>query len=76
MPFSVFASCTQVSALLHALASMTSSQFEIKPSKPCPTLCDDDDDETSVTSILCQWKVPKQCKESTLQMSEVTFEKC
>ena len=66
------ASCTHVSALLHALASMTSPQFALQPSEPCPL---SDDDETPVTSLPCQWKAPKLRKERTLQMSGTTFEK-
>lgn len=61
-------------ALLHALAAMTSPQFELRPSEPCLTLSADDD-EIPVTSLPCQWKAPKQRKESTLQMSKATFEK-
>lgn len=66
------ASCTHVSALLHALASMTSPRFEIQPSEPH---LNSSDDETPITSLPCQWKAPKQCKESTLPISEATFEK-
>ena len=67
------ASCTHVSALLHALASMTSPQFQLQPSEPLHIL--PDDDETPVTSLPCQWKAPKQRKDSTLQIAEATFEK-
>ena len=68
------ASCTHMPALLHALAAMTSLQFELQPSEPCSKLSTDDD-ETPVISFPCQWKAPKQRKESTLQMSQANFEK-
>lgn len=54
---------------------MTSPRFELQPSESCSTLSEDDDDETPVTSRPCQWKAPKQRKESTLPMAEATFEK-
>ena len=52
---------------------MTSPQFEVQPLEPLVTLADDD--ETPVTSLPCQWKAPKQCKDSTLQMVAAAFEK-
>ena len=52
---------------------MTSPQFELQPSEPLSIL--PDDDATPVTSLPCQWKAPKQRKDSTLQMAEATFEK-
>ena len=33
------------------------------------------DDETPITSLPCQWKVPKKRKESTLPIAQVKFEK-
>ena len=51
---------------------MTSPQFELQPSEPLHTL--PNNDETPVTSLPCQWKAPKQCKDSTLQMAEAIFE--
>ena len=51
---------------------MTFLQFELQPPEPLHTL--PDNDETPVTSLPCQWKAPKQHKDSTLQMAEATFE--
>lgn len=48
------ASCTHVSALLHALVSLTSSQFQLRPNES--TTLDHLDDETPITSLPCQWK--------------------
>ena len=69
------ASCTYVSALLHALSALHApSAFE-------PSIqrvdSDDDDDEESLpcTSQPCRWKPPKKCKESVLRLSDATFVK-
>lgn len=69
------ASCTHVSALLHALSALnTTSVF--RPSLPVAN-ADEDEDEASIpcTSQPCQWKPPKKRKESTLRLSDATFEK-
>ena len=67
------ASCTHVSALLHALAAMTQLEFQLRPH--LPTLSLDKEDELPVTSYPCQWKPPKKRKESTLKMAESVFQK-
>ena len=67
------ASCTHVSALLHALVLLTSSQFQLRPNESI-TL-DHLDDETPITSLPCQWKPPKKRKESTLPIAHIKFEK-
>ncbi len=60
------ASCTHVSALLHAFVAITTS------GKPCSLdlelQADEDKDAQPVTSYLCQWKVPKIRKESNMFM--------
>ena len=66
------ASCTHVSALLHALNALNTSSFRLQPDLPAAHA---DDDETPVTSLPCQWKAPKKRKDSTLRLSEATFEK-
>ena len=66
------ASCTHVSALLHALVSLTSSQFQLRPNES--TTLDHLDDETPITSLPCQWKPPKKRKESTLPIAHVKLE--
>lgn len=66
-------SCTHVSALLHALSALNTPSF-----KPGVTASDsDDEDETAVpcTSQPCHWKQPKKRKDSTLRLSDASFEK-
>ena len=72
--YSKSASCTHVSAVLHALVAMTSKQLHTLSLPSIPAL---GDEETGlpVTSTLCQWKIPKKRKESTLEMSKAVFEK-
>ena len=67
-------SCTHVSAVLHALAALTRSSFQLRPNVS-PTNDSDDEDTTPVTSLPCQMEMPKKEKESTLPLSEATFEK-
>lgn len=65
------ASCTHISALLHALVALTPVPFPVPSSVP-----DDEDAESvPVTSLPCQWKQPRKRKESNLKMSDATFEK-
>ena len=67
------ASCTHVSALLHALVAMAPTQFpEASTSNVDP---DEEEDVLPVTSYPCQWKPPRKRKESNLKMSEANFEK-
>ena len=66
------ASCTHVSAVLHAL---TASTFQLRANSPSADNTDHEDEITPVTSLPCQWKRPKVRKESSLPMSEATFEK-
>ena len=66
------ANCTHVSAVLHALTGLNPTSFNLNPRLP-PAI-DDDDDEMPVT-LPCQWKAPKKRKESTMPLSEATFEK-
>ena len=67
------ASCTHISAVLHALSALKPS-FDLRQNLPLAE-CNDDDPEVPVTSLLCQWKPPKKRKESTLQIADATFEK-
>ena len=72
------ASCTHISAVLHALVALTSSGgsgFQLKPALPSTSLPDEEDEVMPITSYLCQWKVPKKRKESNLTMSAAVFEK-
>ena len=68
------ASCTHVSAVLHALTALSPASFQLRPNNPSVN-DSDDEDSTPVTSLPCQWKRPKKRKESTLPISEATFEK-
>jgi len=69
------ASCTHVSAVLHALVALTTTGFQLQPALPSTSLPDEEDAIMPVTSYLCQWKVPKKRKESNLPMSATVFEK-
>ena len=62
-----------MSAVLYALAALTSSSFQLQPN--LPTSSQLDEEETPVTSLLSQWKIPKRRKESTLSIMEARFEK-
>lgn len=66
------ASCTHISALLHALAAITPVPFPVASS----SVADDEDaDCVPITSLPCQWKPPRKRKESNQKMSDATFEK-
>lgn len=69
------ASCTHVSAVLHALVAMTVKHFQVQPSLSSTLDADGDSDAMPITSYLCQWKVPKKRKESKIPMSGAVFEK-
>ena len=74
LKYSKSASCTHVSAVLHALVALTTNNRQVQPSLPSVST-GDEDEMMPVTSYLCQWKVPKKRKESNLAMSEAVFEK-
>ena len=62
------ASCTHVSALLHALAALTpASDQNIQDSS--------DEEAIPITSYLCQWNAPRKRKESNLPISQAPFMK-
>lgn len=65
------ASCTHVSALLHALMAATFIKFTIRPTSSVSSL----EEDLAVTSYSCQWKAPKQCKQSTLNFADSVFVK-
>ena len=68
------ASCTHVSAVLHALAAINPMSFQLRPNF-LPADESGDEDLIPVTSLPCQWKRPRIRKESTMPISEATFEK-
>ena len=65
------ASCTHVSALLHALSALNSTLFRLSR----PVADNNSDDNVPVTSQPCRWKGPRKRKESTMCLSDATFEK-
>ena len=64
------ASCTHVSALLHALVAATFVDFTIKPTSSVSV-----PEDLPVTSYPCQWKAPRKRKENTLRLADAVFEK-
>ena len=68
------ASCTHVSALMHALVAMTQSEFKLQQVVPM-SRAEDEEEALPITSYPCQWKPPKKRKESNMQMSEAVFQK-
>ena len=66
------ASCTHISAVLHALVAMTPTEFLQQPSA---STSGDDNESLPCTSYPCQWKQPKKRKESNLRMGDAVFEK-
>ena len=59
------ASCTHVSALLHALVAVTTSGMD--PNIEGSSAVSSDEEAQPVTSYLCKWKVPKKGKKATCQ---------
>ena len=69
------ASCTHVSAALHALSSLKPASFSLQPNLLPASSSEDDAMDTPCTSLPCQWKPPKKRKESTLRLYEASFVK-
>ena len=61
------ASCTHVSAVVHAFASVNPTSFNLKPNIHSAGVTNGD--EVPVTSLPCLWKAPRKCKQSTLPIS-------
>ena len=68
------ASCTHISALLHALAALCSTSFQLQPNLPSTSYTETEQTPSSVTSLPCQWKALKAKKDSTLQIASTSFE--
>lgn len=66
------ASCTHISALLHALASLTPAVIGTGNGNDTS---DEENTSLPITSHLCQWNVPKKRKESNLTVTEAAFKK-
>ena len=62
-----------MSAVLHALASVNPTSFNLKPNIHSAGVTDGD--EVPVTSLPCLWKAPRKRKQSTIPMSEAVFQK-
>lgn len=72
------ASCTHVSAFLHPLCILSPAAFQVLSTHSATNMDegdDDDDDSVPVTSLLCQWRAPKERKESALPIAETGFKK-
>jgi P pilus assembly chaperone PapD len=73
------ASCTHVSALLPALASLAPSATTIigtsATTQDPGNVSSDEEVPLPITSYICQWNVPRKRKESNLQVSEAIFHK-
>ena len=59
---------------MHALVAMTTAGFQVQPAT-VSAVSDDEEVALPLTSYLCQWKVPKKRKESSIPMSAAVFEK-
>ncbi len=68
------ATCTHVSGLLHALVSLSPSEFQL-PGSETTTAAPGDAEVLPITSYACQWKVPRKRKDSTMLMSDASFHK-
>ena len=63
------ASCTHVLVVLHALSALTAITFNLRLN--ISHLTDVDEDVSiPITSLHCQWKPPKERKESTMSILE------
>lgn len=72
------ASCTHVSAVLHALEGLKKPlpiQPECAPVPNSSEIIEDDQTSVPCTSLPCKWVVPKTRKESTQQISTAVFKK-
>ena len=67
------ATCTHVSALLHALVVLSPS--ESIPPVVADRREDDSGDDLPVTSYRCQWVQPRKRKQSSTKMSDASFKK-
>ena len=61
------ASCTHVSAVLHALCALAPATFQVQATSASD---EGDNNEVPITSLPCQWKAPEIREESVLPISE------
>ena len=65
-----------VSAILHALVSMTPNEFPVPGNETMNTDSSSEKEEVlPVTSYACKWKVPRKHKDSAMQMADAVFHK-
>ena len=67
------ASCTHISALLHALTALNPTTLQPHPN--LPSISDAEAECVPVTSLPCKWKAPKAKKDSTLPVASTSFKK-
>ena len=68
------ASCTHVSAVLHALANWNPPSFQLKPN--VHVTIGEEEEEVPCTSVPRQWGIPsKKRKNSSIEISSAMFEK-
>ena len=67
------ASCTHISALLHALTALNPTTLQLHPN--LPSISDAEAECVPVTSLPCKWKAPKAKKDSTLPVASTSFKK-
>ena len=62
-----------MSALLHALASLTAGHQQTVGSSAVQF--EEEEEAVPITSLLCQWNAPRKRKESAMPISKTTFQK-
>ena len=68
------ASCTHISALLHAVSSLTAHRIGSTQSVIAVN-SHHEDEALPITSYLCQWKQPRTRKKSNMPVSDAVFHK-
>ena len=70
------ASCTHVSALLHALNDLNPPSLHLKPKLPVADMGEEDEEVMPSTSLPHAWGIPsKKRKDCTIEVSSAVFEK-
>ena len=70
------ASCTHMSAVLHALSSLAPAIFTVHTTTPvCSSYDNQKAEAIPITSFPCQWNLPREMKHTILPLTEATFKK-
>ena len=69
------ASCTHVSALLHALNDLNPPSLHLKPKLPVAAMGEEDEEVVPCTSLPRAWAYQVRKKNSTIEVSSAIFEK-